>query len=317
MSPWVLIQTKIFNFCPSSNYFLSVERIHARFISSVRSELYEKCANEIGFADPHEKLSINAYYLRDGGSYTGEIDFHVYISTSGFEPDWPSPSFATWIARRKTRTKSPQYLYFVDNELCYSHVFDMQWKEFGTWAVSLLIYRIGTRFMSGAGDDHLSTCTSRFLTTKIHGSAWTDTSTAHSYISLKLTPSVDTEAEIPRSQREAHYRLPVSPWTIRCHSTLRTKIEVRRHERRKGRYLQYMSWSWDLIDGTSIENQGFMLGTQHQEINVATADKSLSIEALRLDCRSTRRAACFAGYKFRAGRKLSRASPVIHGLPQI
>lgn len=140
-----------------------------------------------------------------------------------------------------------------------------------------------------------------FLTTKIHGSAWTDTSTAHSYISLKLTPSVDTEAEIPRSQREAHYQLPVSPWTIRCHSTLRTKIEVRRHERCRGRYLQYMSWSWDLIDGTSIENQGFMLSMQHQEINVATADISLSIEALRLDCRSTRCAACFAGYKFRAG----------------
>lgn len=126
--------------------------------------------------------------------------------------------------------------------------------------VPLLIYRIGTRIMSGAGDDHLSTCTSRV---SYHGSAWTDTSTAHSYISLKLKPSVDTEAEIPRSQREAHYRLPVSPWTIRCHSTSRTKIEVRRHERCKGRYLQYMSWSWDLIDGTSIENQDFMLGTQH------------------------------------------------------
>lgn len=88
----------------------------------------------------------------------------------------------------------------------------------------------------------------------------------------------------------------------------------------------------DMKDATLLAIYELVLGpdrwNKHREPgfharHAASGDKcsydrhKLSIEALRLDCRSTRRAACFAGYKFRAGRRLSRASPVIHGLPQI
>lgn len=44
-----------------------------------------------------------------------------------------------------------------------------------------------------------------------------------------------------------------------------------------------MSWSWDLIDGTGIEDQSLVLGTRYQETCVAIADVTLSDgEALRL-----------------------------------
>lgn len=64
---------------------------------------------------------------------------------------------------------------------------------------------------------------------------------------------------------------------------LDTEIEVRQHARCEGHYLQYMCWSWDLIDGTSTEDQGFMLATQYQETCAATAVASLSdVETFRL-----------------------------------
>lgn len=139
-------------------------------------------------------------------------------------------------------------------------------------------------FISGVAKEIFRNVRIGPLATEMHCSAWTGT--AHSFISSKPTPSMGTEAEIPRSdesrllylaQSEEHCRLPVCPWkpfgaTPLCD----TEFEVRKHARCTGHYLQYVHWSWDLIDGLSLEDQGFTLGTQYEETCLAPTDIMLS-----------------------------------------
>ncbi|MCJ1345861.1 hypothetical protein MMC31_004070 [Peltigera leucophlebia] len=135
-------------------------------------------------------------------------------------------------------------------------------------------------FISGVAKNIFPHVRIGLLRTEIHSSAWTGT--AHSFISLKPTTFVSTETEMLRSdesrllylaQCDEHCRLPVSPWKPFGATPLGdTEIEVRQHARCTGHYLQYMGWAWDLIDGPSLENQGFMIGTQDQETCAATTN---------------------------------------------
>jgi hypothetical protein len=116
---------------------------------------------------------------------------------------------------------------------------------------------------------------------ELNASAWT--ATTHSFISLKpegLCENDDTE--ISRSdecrllyltEAEGHSRLPISPWkpfgtTMLCD----TDIDVRRHAKCTGHSLQYISWSWDLYDGTVSEDQGFIVDERNKDTSAAAVE---------------------------------------------
>ena len=104
------------------------------------------------------------------------------------------------------------------------------------------------------------------MTIELHASAWT--ATTHSFINLKPEGLCGNDGtEISRTnecrllylaEAEGHSRLPISPWkpfgtTLLCD----TDIDIRRHAKCTGHYLQYTSWSWDLHDGKALEDRGF------------------------------------------------------------
>jgi hypothetical protein len=106
----------------------------------------------------------------------------------------------------------------------------------------------------------------------IHAAAWT--ATIHSFIGLGCsTPCNIGDVEIRRSDEcrllfltgcEGYSRVPICPWQPFGTVTLQdTEIEVRQHAQCQGHCLQYMNWSWELIDGMSSEDRGFMNDDKH------------------------------------------------------
>ncbi|KAJ8070713.1 hypothetical protein OCU04_001084 [Sclerotinia nivalis] len=119
------------------------------------------------------------------------------------------------------------------------------------------------------------------LSVELHASAWT--STIHSFINAR--PSIQCTIDnngISRSdecrllyltESEGHSRVPVCPWkpfgtTLLCD----TEIEVRQHAKCSGHYLQYLSWSWELTDGTSSIDRGFSTEIEFTEIFTNSGD---------------------------------------------
>lgn len=114
-----------------------------------------------------------------------------------------------------------------------------------------------------------------------HASAWT--ATTHTFIGLRpRSPCVNKSVEISRSdecrllylaEREEHSRLPISPWKPFGTTLLRdTDIDVRRHATCARHYLRYVSWSWDLIDSTGLEDWGFITDSEYKETPPAVVD---------------------------------------------
>jgi hypothetical protein len=123
---------------------------------------------------------------------------------------------------------------------------------------------------------------------ELHAAAWA--ATAHSFISLESEiPYGNDDTVISRSnecrllyfaEAEGHSQLPICPW--RAFGATRlcdTEIEVRQHAKCAGQHLQYISWSWDLHDGSSLEDLGFAVDEEYKDISVATIESgSLDIE---------------------------------------
>jgi hypothetical protein len=119
------------------------------------------------------------------------------------------------------------------------------------------------------------------MAVELNASAWT--ATTHSFISLKPEGLCGKDGtEISRSdecqllylvEAEGHSRLPISPWKPFGTTTLcDTDIDVRRHARCTGHYLQYISWSWDLYDGTALDDPGFITDEGNRETSAATVE---------------------------------------------
>lgn len=128
--------------------------------------------------------------------------------------------------------------------------------------------------ISGMANPILQWARTGLTAIELHASAWT--ATTHSFISLKSQiPCGNEDTEISRSdecrllylaEAEGHSRLPICPWkpfgnTILCD----TEIEVRQHKKCTGHHLQYISWTWDLHDGTGLEDPGFTVDKEYED----------------------------------------------------
>jgi hypothetical protein len=123
---------------------------------------------------------------------------------------------------------------------------------------------------------------------ELHVSAWT--ATTHSFISLKSEiPYGNDDTEISRSdecrllylaETDGHSRLPICPWRPFGRTKLRdSEIEVRQHAKCMGHHLRYISWSWNLHDGTVLEDLGFAIDEESKDTSVATIESgSLDLE---------------------------------------
>jgi hypothetical protein len=108
----------------------------------------------------------------------------------------------------------------------------------------------------------------------------------HLFISLKPEGLCrDDGTEIFRSDEcrllyltkaEGHSWLPITSWkpfgtTILCD----TDIDVQRYAKCTGYSLQYISWSWDLYDGTSLEDRSFTVNDENKNISAAMVENVL------------------------------------------
>lgn len=116
---------------------------------------------------------------------------------------------------------------------------------------------------------------------ELHASAWTGT--VHSFISLKSEmPYGNDDTVVSRSdecrmlflaETEGHSRFPVCPWQpVGTTRLCDTEIEVWQHANCAGHYLQYVSWSWDLHDGTALEDPGFTFDGEYKDTSGATIE---------------------------------------------
>lgn len=101
----------------------------------------------------------------------------------------------------------------------------------------------------------------------IHAAAWTGT--VHSFITSACSTQPDINmAHISRADEcrllfiancEDYPRAPICPWQpFGTTMLLDTEIGVRKHEKCTGHHLRYLSWKWEVEDGTSPEDRGFM-----------------------------------------------------------
>jgi len=120
--------------------------------------------------------------------------------------------------------------------------------------------------ISGMADSILQWTKSGLTAIELYAAAWT--ATTHSFISSMSDAACRYEDRtISRSdecrllfltEAEGYTRIPICPWkpfgdTAVCD----TEIEVRQHRHCRDHYLQYVSWSWNLHNGTQLEEPGF------------------------------------------------------------
>lgn len=101
----------------------------------------------------------------------------------------------------------------------------------------------------------------------VHAAAWTGT--VHSFVSLACpTPPDINTAEISRAREcrllfmanyEDYPRVPICPWQpFGTTMLIDTDIEVKKHATCAGHRLRYVSWRWEVENGASSEDRGFM-----------------------------------------------------------
>ncbi|KAI9750145.1 MAG: hypothetical protein M4579_006586 [Chaenotheca gracillima] len=98
----------------------------------------------------------------------------------------------------------------------------------------------------------------------LHAAEWTGT--LQSFIVVRPSPCTDGN-EISRADEcrllflsgcENRSTVPTCPWQpFGKTSLVDTEIDVRKHAQCKNHYLRYNSWSWDMDDGTVVEDRGF------------------------------------------------------------
>jgi hypothetical protein len=67
---------------------------------------------------------------------------------------------------------------------------------------------------------------------------------------------------------QGYTRIPICPWKPFGNTALcDTEIEVRKHRKCIGNHLQYISWSWNLRNGSELEDPGFTVDIQNNDLN--------------------------------------------------